>query len=103
MHNYSVKKQDNSFFLVKDGFDVACPFQQSIVSQNQDGGINIMRIPCSTHCALAELRDEEVYEVTTGQTKASEDLITKKFYVTTCGNCEKKHQVSLSVNNLKSI
>ena len=102
MHNYSIKKQDNLFVLVKDGFDVACPFQQSIVTQTENG-LNIMRITCSTHCALAELREEEVYEITTGETKPSSELMTKTFYVTNCGNCERKHQVTLNVNNLKSI
>lgn len=102
IHNYSVRKQDNLFIFVKDGYDVACPFQPSLVAQKGDE-INISRITCSTHCALADLQEEEVYDVATNKTSQSDDLITKTFYVTRCGCCEKKHQVSLNVNNLKSI
>jgi hypothetical protein len=102
IHNYSVRKQDNLFIFVKDGYDVACPFQPSLVAQKGDE-INISRITCSTHCALADLQEEEVYDVATNKTSPSDDLITKTFYVTRCGCCEKKHQVSLNINNLKSI
>lgn len=102
IHNYSVRKQENLFVFMKDGIDVACPFQPSLVSQKGDE-INITRITCSTHCALANLEEEELYDVATNQTTESDDLITKTFYVTRCGCCEKKHQVSLNINKLKSI
>lgn len=102
IHNYSVRQQDNLFVFVKDGLDVACPFQPSLVAQKGDE-INISRITCSTHCALANLEEEEVYDITTNQPFPSGDLITNTFYVTRCGCCEKKYQVSLNVNNLKSI
>jgi hypothetical protein len=102
-HTYSVRKQDLTFVLIKDGFDAACPFQPSIVGQNAEGGLNIMRIACSTHCALATIEEEEVYDITTNQPFPSGDLITKTFYKTTCGSCERKHQVSLNVNELKAI
>jgi len=102
-HTYSVRKQDLTFVLIKDGFDAACPFQPSIVGQNSEGGLNIMRIACSTHCALATIEEEEVYDVSSGESVPSVDLITKTFYKTTCGSCERKHQVSLNVNELKAI
>lgn len=103
IHNYSVRKQENNLYVfVKDGVDVACPFQPSLVAQNGNE-INISRITCSTHCALANLEEEQVYDVATNQTTESEDLISKTFYVTRCGCCEKKYQVALNVNKLKSI
>lgn len=103
MHNYSIRKENNVYVLVKDGMDAACPFQQSLIQQNQEGGVNIMRMSCTTHCALAEIETEKSYDITESKEVESKELITNQYYVTNCGSCSKRHKVSLNVNKLSAI
>jgi len=103
MHEYSVRKENNVMVLVKDGMDAACPFQQSLISQNENGGVNIMRMSCTTHCALAEIETVKHYDIAENKEVVSKDLVTELYYVTNCGSCSKRHKVSLNVNKLSAI
>ena len=46
--------QTHGNILCKNGKECICPFQQAIPTQTQMGGFAIMRIPCSTSCALSD-------------------------------------------------
>lgn len=103
MHNYEVVENPNhGQVLIKDKKEAICPFQPAIVT-NQNGALNVMRLPCSTSCALAFLEKEKVYDVESNQTEDSNDLITKTYYVTNCGSSKNKYEVSQNVNGLKAI
>jgi hypothetical protein len=55
MTKYTLKKDDqHGFILCKDGKEVICPFQPAIAQQTNLGGLAVMRIPCSTSCALVD-------------------------------------------------
>jgi hypothetical protein len=103
MHNYEVVENPNhGQVLIKDKKEAICPFQPAIVT-NQNGALNVMRLPCSTSCALAYLEEEEAYDVSTNQPFPSGELITKTYYVTNCGSSKNKYEVSQNVNGLKAI
>ena len=60
----SVKFDANhGYVLVKDGHDSFCPFQSptAIPTQTSMGGMsmNLMRMPCSTSCPLANYNNKE--------------------------------------------
>lgn len=57
--------------LVKDGKEAFCPYQQPIPTQGI-GGMALMRMPCSTLCPKAKIKEE----FTTGH----------KFYVVGCAS-----------------
>jgi len=52
------------FVLIKHSKEALCPYQQPIPTQGI-GGMGLMRLPCSTLCALANM-DEIAQEYTAG-------------------------------------
>jgi hypothetical protein len=70
MNRYTVKKEQNLIILQKDGSDCICPFQQPIPTQSNLGGMQLLRLPCSTQCPFAtyseyNLTDAKVLEYVT--------------------------------------
>lgn len=61
MATYSVKKgqQEGELILQVDGLQSICPFVQAIPMQGQYGGLQIMRLPCTSVCPHANQSDSE--------------------------------------------
>ena len=62
MPTYTVKKgQQQEDVLQIDGKQSVCPFSAPIPFQGNMGQIQIMRMPCSTLCPLAQYQDGKYY------------------------------------------
>jgi len=99
MNKYEIKEDKNyGNVLFKDGRESFCPFQQPVPTQGM-GGVGLMRLPCCTNCPLANLEKEEqtIYDITTGQSIASDTVLEKVFYVTRCGSKEQKFEIFTTV------
>lgn len=57
--SYSVKKgqQEGELILQISGHQSICPFVQAIPMQGQYGGLQIMRLPCTSFCPHAQVTD----------------------------------------------
>ena len=49
------KDQAGNSVLMYNGSEMCCPFQPPLMIANNFGGNSIVRLPCSTQCALAEI------------------------------------------------
>ena len=58
-----VKDQAGNHVLTQEGKEMVCPYQPPLALANQFGGNSILRMPCSTQCALAEVEigNESIY------------------------------------------
>jgi hypothetical protein len=64
MPKYEVKKgQQGDSILFIDGMQSACPFVQPIPMQGNMGQIQIMRLPCTNICPLAEYHNEHIWKI----------------------------------------
>ena len=60
---YSTQKDSNGFdVLLKNGKETFCPFQQPLQAQTSLGTVQLIRLPCSTQCALAS-KFEDMFEI----------------------------------------
>jgi hypothetical protein len=63
---YTTKKgQQGEQVLQIDGIDSICPFVSGIPLQNNMGGLQVLRMPCSTQCPHAKVVVDESPEETT--------------------------------------
>lgn len=100
MHTYEIKEsQIYGKVLFKDGQEVFCPFQAPSILEM--GGTGLMRQPCCTNCALANLEEDKemAYDINTNSTLVIQSAMRKVNYVTTCGCKESKFPVMIAVGN----
>lgn len=70
MTKYTLNKgQQGEDVLMIDGRQSFCPFVDPIPMQGQMGQIQLMRLPCTTNCPLAELDNRGSYHITCGSEK----------------------------------
>ena len=68
MAKYTIKAgQQKEDIIMIDGNQSICPFTNAIPMQGQMGGFQIMRMPCSTLCPHASLKDNKVSITCGGQ------------------------------------
>ena len=91
MQNYTVKKDDQGMILVKDNKECYCPFVQPIITPGSMGGVQIMRLPCSTGCPHANYNE---FKTTSADVNE---------YVITCTGTEQVFDVNVIDNTLKLI
>jgi hypothetical protein len=69
MPKYEVKKgQQGDSILFIDGMQSACPYVQPIPMQGNMGQIQIMRLPCTSICPLAEYDNKDTWKIKCGTT-----------------------------------
>ena len=91
MTDYTIKKDEQGTILVKDGKECYCPFVQPIITPGSMGGVQIMRMPCTTGCPHANYNEFK----TTAQ-----DV---KEFVITCTGTEQVFDIETPDNTLKLI
>ena len=91
MQNHTVKKDDQVMILVKDGKECYCPFVPPIITPGSMGGVQIMRMPCSTGCPHANLNE---FKTTSADVNE---------YVITCTGTEQTFDINQPENTLKLI
>jgi hypothetical protein len=105
MHQYEINENPNyGYVLLKDKKEAICPFQPAIATQNE-GMVNLMRIPCSTNCPMANLVEEQktAYDIETNETVEIPSMMKKVHYVTSCGCKEQKFEIMIRVNEMKAL
>lgn len=67
---YTLKKGQNQEDVLKiNGIDSVCPFVGAIPLQGNMGGVQVLRMPCTTQCPHASVTSEaDYYETTCGST-----------------------------------
>ncbi len=58
MEKYTIKKgQMDDTILEINGIQSVCPFTQPLMAQGNMGQVQILRMPCTTACPLADLTE----------------------------------------------